>query len=176
MTNKIVSNYRLVSLLPICSKIIEKLTFNKLFAFFEKIILLSKHQSGFRSADSCIYQLRAIAHDIFLSFGSSPSLETCRVFLVTSKAFDRVWHSGLLFKLKQKGVSGNLLGLIKNLLIDGVQRATLNGKTSDCECTWAGVLQGSILGCLLFLIYINDLVTDLKSNFRLFFKDTFHFQ
>ena len=62
---QIVSNYRPVSLLPICSKIFEKLIFNELFNFFEQFNLLSKHQSGFRPGDSCIYQLPAITHDIF---------------------------------------------------------------------------------------------------------------
>ena len=106
--------------------------------------MLSKHQSGFRPGDSCIYQLLAITHDIFLSFDSSSSLETRGVFLDISKAFDRVWHDGLLFKLKQNGVSGNLLGLIKSFLSDRDQRVTLNGKTFDWECIRAGV-QGSIL-------------------------------
>ena len=134
--------------------------------------MLSKHQSGFRPGDSCIYQLLAITHDIFLSFDSSSSLETRGVFLDISKAFDRVWHDGLLFKLKQNSVSGNLLGLIKSFLSDRVQRVTLNGKTSDWECIWAGVQQGSVLGLLFFLIYINDLATDLKSNVKLFADDT----
>ena len=107
--------------------------------------MLSKHQSGFPPGDSCIYQLLAITHDISLSFVSSPSLETRGVFLDISKAFDRVWHDGLLFKLKQNSVSGNLLGLIKSFLSDRVQRVTLNGKTSDWECIRAGVPQGSIL-------------------------------
>ena len=134
--------------------------------------MLSKHQSGFRPGDSCIYQLLAITHDIFLSFDSSPSLETCGVFLDISKAFDRVWHDGLLFKLKQNGVSRNLLGLIKSFLSERVQRVTLNGKTSDWECIRAGVPQGSILGPLFFLIYINDLAINLKSNVKLFADDT----
>ena len=94
------------------------------------------------------------------------------MFLDISKAFDRVWHDGLLFKLKQNGVSGNLLGLIKGFLSNRGQRVTLNGKTSDWECIRAGVPQGSILGPLFFLIYINDLVTDLKSNVKLFADDT----
>ena len=147
--------------------------------FFEKRNFLSKHQSGFRHGDSCIYQLVAITHDIFLSFDSNPSLKTCGVFLDISKAFDRVWHDGLLFKLKQNGVSGNLLGLTKSFLSDKVQRVTLNGqrvtlngKTSDCECIRAGVSQGSILGPPFFLIYINDLATDLKLNIKLFADDT----
>ena len=127
--------------------------------------MLSKHQSGFRPGDSCIYQLLAITHYIFLSFDSSPSLEIRGVDI--SKAFDRVWHDGLLFQLKQNSVSGNLFGLIKSFLSDRVQRVTLNGKTSDWECIRAGVPQGSILGPLFFLIYINDLATDLKLNVKL---------
>ena len=117
----------------------------------------------------------AITHAIFLKFDSNPSLETRRVFLDISKAFDRVWYDGFLFKLKQTGVSGNLLRLIKIFLSDIVQRVTLNGKTSDWECTQAGVPQGSILGSLFFLIYLNGLATDLKSNVKLFADDTFLF-
>ena len=131
--------------------------------------MLSKHQSGFRPGDSCIYQLLAIRHDIFLSFDSGPSLETRGVFLDVSKAFDRIWHDGLLFKLKE---NGNLLELIKSFLSDRVQRVTFNGTISDWECIRAGEPQGSILGSLFFLIYINDLATDLKLNVKLFADDT----
>ena len=77
-----------------------------------------------------------------------------------------------MFKLKQNGVNGNLLGLIKSFLSDRVHRVTLNGKASDWERTRASVPQGSILGSLFFLIYINDLATDLKSNVKLFADDT----
>ena len=89
-----------------------------------------------------------------------------------SKALGRVWHDSLLFKLKQNGVNENLLGLIKSFLSDRVHRVTLNGKASDWERTRASVPQGSILGSLFFLIYINDLATDLKSNVKLFADDT----
>ena len=108
---QIVLNYRPVSLLPICSKIFEKLIFNGLFKFFEDKNLLSKHQSGFRPDDSCIYQLLAITHDINSSFDCNPILETRGVLLDISKAFDRVWHYELLFKLKQNRVSGTLFQL-----------------------------------------------------------------
>ena len=78
---QIVSDYRPVSLLPICIKIFEKLVFNNLFKFFEDNNLLSKHQSGFRPGDSCIYQLLAITHDIFSSFDCNLTLEIHSVFL-----------------------------------------------------------------------------------------------
>ena len=90
---QIESNYRPVSFLTICSKIFEKLIFNELFKFLEDNNLLFKHQSDFRRANSCIYQLFAITHDIFSSF------ETRSVFLDISKAFDRGWHDGLFISI-----------------------------------------------------------------------------
>ena len=87
----------------------------------------------------------------------------------------RVLHDGLLFKLKQSGVRGNLLRLIKRFLSDRVQRATLIGNMSDWERIWASVSQGPVLGPLFFLIQINDLATDLKSNVKLFADDTYLF-
>ena len=91
--------------------------------------MLSKHQYGFRPSDSCIYQLLAIIHVIFSSFDSNPTLETCGMFLDISKAFDRVYHNGLLFKLKQNGVSGNLFQLITSFLSGRFQRVLQNGQT-----------------------------------------------
>ena len=78
----------------------------------------------------------------------------------------------MLFTLKQNGISGNLLGLIKIFLSDRFQRITLNGKTSDWECIRVHVPQGSVLGPLFFLIYINGLATDLKLYAKLFADDT----
>ena len=95
------------------------------------------------------------------------------MFLDISKAFDRVWHDGLLFKLEKNGVSGNLFQLIKSFLSDRFQRVLPNGQRSDWETIQAGVPQDSILGPLFFLIYINDLADNLNSNVKLFGDDTF---
>ena len=89
-----------------------------------------------------------------------------------SKAFDKVWHECLLYKLKSFGIFGNLLNLIKHYLNDRSQRVLLNGQCSSWQPILAGVPQGSILGPLLFLMYINDLPDGLKSNAKLFADDT----
>ena len=85
-----VDNYRPVSLLPICSKIFEKLIFDSIYEFLNKNSLFNNNQSGFRPNDSCIYQLIAIARNIFSAFDANPSLEVRGVFLDLSKGFDRV--------------------------------------------------------------------------------------
>ena len=94
------------------------------------------------------------------------------VFLDISKAFDKVWHEGLLYKLKSMGISGELYNLLENYLSGRFQRVVLNGQTSSWRPVLAGVPQGSILGPLLFLVYINDLPDGLKSNPKLFADDT----
>ena len=94
------------------------------------------------------------------------------VFLGISKAFDKVWHDGIIFKLKQNGISCNFLNLLFNFLRNRKQRVVLNGQTSSWADVNAGVPQGSILGPLLFLIYISDLADGLSSNAKLFADDT----
>ena len=165
-----VKNYRPVSLLPICGKIFERLIYNVMYEFLTENDLLSPKQSGFRSGDSCINQLLSINHEILNAFDKG--LEVCGIFLDISKAFDKVWHDGLIFKLRQNGISGDIINILQDFLRNRKQRVVLNGQCSSWADVNAGVPQGSILGPLLFLIYINDLSDGLKSECKLFADDT----
>ena len=107
-------NYRPVSLLPICGKILERLMFNEMFEFFIENKLISSSQSGFKLGDSCINQLLSITHEVYSSFDEG--LEVRSIFLDIAKAFDKVWHDGIIFKLTQNGISGNLLNLLRDFL------------------------------------------------------------
>ena len=164
------NNYRPIPLLPIRSKIFKQLIFNEMFGFFIENDLISQQQSGFKPRDSCINQLLSITHEICQSFDEG--FDVGSVFLNIFKAFDKVRHDGLIFKLKQNGIYGNLLNLLLNFLRNRKQRVVLNGQTSSWADVNAGVPQGSILGPLLFLIYINDLADGLSSNAKLFADDT----
>ena len=95
------------------------------------------------------------------------------VFLNISKAFDKVWHEGrLIFKLKENDISSELLHILFDFLSNRKQRVVPNGQNSSWTNDHAGVLQGSILGPLLFLIYINDLSDNLTNNAKRFADDT----
>ena len=128
---QIVNNYRPVSLLPICGKIFERLIFNSLYQFLEEHNLLSIHQSGFGCNGSCINQLLFIVYTLYKAFHAYPTLYARGVFWDISKAFDKVWHEGLIYKLKSMGVSDSLLKLIQSFLINRFQRVLLNGQTSE---------------------------------------------
>ena len=93
-------------------------------------------------------------------------------FLDLSRAFDRVWHKGLLYKLECSGISGSLLALIRDFLANREQRVLLNRENSEWATISSGVQQGSVLGLLFFLVYINDLANDLKSDVKMFADDT----
>ena len=94
------------------------------------------------------------------------------IFLDISKAFDKVWHDVLLFKLKTYGVEGDLLLLLKNYLKNRKQRVVLNGQTSEWTKSNSRVPRGSVLEPLLFLIYINDLPDGITSMCKIFADDT----
>ena len=147
---QILENYRPVSLLPICGKIFKILIFNQLFKYLLENNLVLPDQSEFKPEDSCIIQLLSITHEIYYLFDEG--LEVRSVFLDISKAFGKVWHKGLLFKLSQNDISGNLLDLLSSFLSDRKRRVLLNGQTSAWQNVTEGVPQGSILVPLLFLI------------------------
>ena len=102
-------------------------------------------------------------------------IEVRGVFLDISKAFDKVWYDGLIYKLKRNGITGDLLRLMQSFLSERYQKVALNGQTSNWNKIKAGVPQGSILGPLFFLIYINDLLFELRCSAKLFADDTFLF-
>ena len=138
-------------------KSFEKIIFNRIYNFLLEENLLNGNQSGFCSFDSCVNHLLAITHEIFEAFNCNLPLEVRSIFLDISKAFDKVWHEGLLYKLKSMGISGELHKLLENYLLCRLQRVILNGQSSLWRLILAGVPQGSTLGPLIFLIYINDL-------------------
>ena len=117
---QLIENYRPISLLPVCGKILERLIYYKIFEFFTENELISQNHSGFKSGDSCISQVLCITHDIYQSLDDG--LETRAAFLDISKAFDKVWHEDLLLKLKQNGISGNPLNVITDFLYQRKQK------------------------------------------------------
>ena len=161
----VTKNYHPVCLLPIYENFFERFIFNEMFIFFLANNLLEPNQSGFKPSDSI-----SITHEIYSSFHDG--FEVRSVFLDISKAFDKVWHEGIIFKLQQNGISDDLLNILSDFLRNRKQRVTLNGQSSSWTSVNAGVPQGSILGPLIFLIYINDLQDGLSYNAKLFPDDT----
>ncbi len=165
-----VSNYRPISLLPCVSKVLERVVYNHLYAYCTEHSLLTWRNSGFKPLDSTVNQLLFLTHKIHEALDQGK--EVCMVFLDISKAFDKVYHDGLIHKLQTMGIIGPLLDWFRSYLHERKQRVVLNGQTSSWQHTNAGVPQGSILGPILFLVFINDLVSILQSNPFMFADDT----
>ena len=140
------------------------------FNFFRDNEVITTLQSGFIPGDSTLNQLV----DVYNTFCKAldEGKEVRAIFCDISKAFDRVWHRGLLFKLQSVGISGMLLQWFTDYLHNRKQRVVLPGANSDWTAVNSGVPQGSILGPLLFLLYINDIVENINSSIRLFADDT----
>ena len=124
----------------------------------------------FMSSRSTADLLRVVSDRIARAFNRSGA--TRAVALDISKAFDRVWHAGLLHKLKSYGISGQIFGLISSFLSNRCFRVVLDGKSSQEYPVNAGVHQGSILDPTLFLLYINDLPDDVICNSAIYADDT----
>ena len=163
-------NYRPVSLLSVVSKVFEKLVNNRIVDHLENGGLFSDLQYGFRSSQSTADLLTVVSDRIARSFSRSGA--TWAVALDISRAFDRVWHAGLLHKLKSYGISGQIFGLISSFLSNRRLRVVLDGKSSREYPVNAGVPEGSILGPTLFLQYINDLPDDVICNIAIYADDT----
>ena len=156
-------NYHPVSLLSVVSKVFEILVNNRIVDHLEKCGLFSDFQDGFRSFRSTLDLLTVVSDRIARTFNRSGA--TRAVALDISKAFNGVWHAGLLHKLKSYGISGQILALF--LLF-----SVINGKSSQEYPVNAGFPQGSILGPTLFLLYIKDLPGDVIYDIAIYAHDT----
>ena len=143
-----VSNCRPISLLSTVGKVLEKIVHKRIFNFFQENHVITTLQSGFVPGDSTVNQLT----DLYNTFCQAldEGKEVRAIFCDISKAFDRVWHKGLLYKLSSVGISGSLLQWFTDYLNNRKQRVVLPGTASGWTSIKAGVPQGSILGPLLF--------------------------
>ena len=164
------TNYRPISVTNCFSKMLEKIIFKHLHNYLLQHDILSHDQSGFKHGDSTVNQLLIIYDTIMKNLDIGKDVRF--VFCDVSKAFDRVWHRGLLYKLRKYGIKGNLLNWFGNYLTDRKQRVCMEGCNSSWKSIHAGVPQGSILVPYLFLLFINDIVDVVSNKMKLFADDT----
>ena len=163
-------NYRPISLLSSIGKVMERAIYNGIFSYVIENDILTKYQGAYLPNSSTETQVLEIYHRILQALDEGK--EIIFLFLDVSKAVDKVWHQGLLTKLECYGITGKLLRWITDYLTDRKQRVTIEGASSEFVNLTAGVPQGSILGPLLFLLYINDLPNIIKSNIRIYADDS----
>ena len=165
------NNYRPISVIPTVAKIFEKIVYDQLFSYFNDKKLLAPCQSGFRSFHSTLTALTEATNSWAVNIDNG--LLNGAVFLDLKKAFDTIDHSIILRKLKFYGIEQETLKWFQSYLDDRQQLCSVNGHMSDLRAVSCGVPQGSNLGPLLFLIYINDLPSCLNAaSPRMFADDT----
>ena len=162
--------YRPISLLPTLSKVCESVIHHRLLAHLIENNLISDRQAAYMKGDSTTHQLLYLVHLIRTAWSEGKVVQG--IFLDVSAAFDKVWHSGLLAKLVQNGVTDTCLNLFKSYLSNRTQVVVVDGVKSQVEKVQAGIPQGSRLGPLLFIIYANDITNNLESEIILFADDT----
>ena len=165
------SNYRPISVIPTVSKIYEKIIYDQLYDYLNTYNLLTHCQSGFRSFHSTLTALLEATNDWSINIDNE--MFNGVVFIDLKKAFDTIDHEILLLKLSNYGVDSNSLKLFESYLTNRSQKCKVNGELSNSSPLTCGIPQGSSLGPLLFLIYINDLPNCLDmAQPRMFADDT----
>ena len=162
-------NYRPISLTSICCKILEHIIFTNIMNHFDCYSVLTDRQHGFRSKHSTESQLIITTQDLAQSLNKK--LQVDMIILDFSKAFDTVPHNRLLNKLDRYGIRNKTHTWISNFLKYRKQRVVIGGEHSTWTQVMSGVPQGTVLGPLLFLTYINDLPNNINSSIRLFADD-----
>ena len=149
-------NYRPISLLSILAKVYERILVKNITNFFDTHHLINNRQFGFRSKRSVSDLLLQLTTKWQKSLENG--IDTCVIALDIAGAFDRVWHKGLIAKLKSLGISGDLLLLLQDYLQGRTLQVVVNGSTSSEYPIEASVPQGSVLGPLLWNVYLNDIL------------------
>ena len=149
------NNYRPISVISVLAKVFERIVYDQLYNFLSNEDIISTHQSGFRSLHSTVTALLEATDD--WAFNIDRGNVNAVVFLDLKKAFDTLDHDNLLFKINLYGIQGIALDWFRSYLTNRAQQCLVNGSLSRICSLKCGVPQGTILGPLLFLIYINDL-------------------